>query len=465
MGSTGAQCVECHMPQTTYMDVDPRRDHSFRVPRPDLSVKLGTPNACTRCHVADEQLPLEASLPAASSELNKQAEPAGPPAQPSLVDLKSRTDLKEYAQWIAAARRGYESVQNRLARVDRWADQVRDVWYGKARKKEPHFAEALAAAREMTPEAPVKLSELLSDRNQPAVARATAALELAAFVEPGNAVAQALRSSLADRDPQVRAASILSLQQESSPQTVSALVPLLSDPLRLVRTEAARSLALTGHNELRGDERAAFKAALDETLAGTEVDSDRAAGHMTVGILYENLGSLDRAIEAYQTALRVEPGSIGPRTNLAAIYDQQVQNAQRQAMQLAQSGNRPAAEQQIAAIAHLPEQVYRLRSEELGLLERDALLAPDNSQIQGRIGLARHLAGWNREADSALLAAALLEPRNPEPLFRLAIYYRDTGRTSLAAPLVARLRQLRPDSRMFQQFADELSAGPPPATQ
>ena len=46
------------MPQTTYMDVDPRRDHSFRVPRPDLSVNLGTPNACTRCHLRDERLPL-----------------------------------------------------------------------------------------------------------------------------------------------------------------------------------------------------------------------------------------------------------------------------------------------------------------------------------------------------------------------------------------------------------------------
>jgi tetratricopeptide (TPR) repeat protein len=32
------------------MGVDARRDHSFRVPRPDLSVRLGTPNACTRCH-------------------------------------------------------------------------------------------------------------------------------------------------------------------------------------------------------------------------------------------------------------------------------------------------------------------------------------------------------------------------------------------------------------------------------
>jgi len=49
-GSPGAQCVSCHMPDTTYMEIDPRRDHSIRVPRPDLSISLGVPNACNRCH-------------------------------------------------------------------------------------------------------------------------------------------------------------------------------------------------------------------------------------------------------------------------------------------------------------------------------------------------------------------------------------------------------------------------------
>jgi predicted CXXCH cytochrome family protein len=49
-GSTGAHCANCHMPETTYMVVDPRRDHSLRVPRPDLSVVMGTPNACNQCH-------------------------------------------------------------------------------------------------------------------------------------------------------------------------------------------------------------------------------------------------------------------------------------------------------------------------------------------------------------------------------------------------------------------------------
>ncbi|GMR22545.1 MAG: tetratricopeptide repeat protein [Acidobacteriota bacterium] len=51
----GSLCVDCHMPETTYMIVDPRRDHSFRIPRPDLTTSIGAPNACNGCH--SEQSP------------------------------------------------------------------------------------------------------------------------------------------------------------------------------------------------------------------------------------------------------------------------------------------------------------------------------------------------------------------------------------------------------------------------
>jgi len=49
-GTAGAECKNCHMPGKLYMGNDLRHDHSFRVPRPDLSVKYGTPNACSNCH-------------------------------------------------------------------------------------------------------------------------------------------------------------------------------------------------------------------------------------------------------------------------------------------------------------------------------------------------------------------------------------------------------------------------------
>jgi tetratricopeptide (TPR) repeat protein len=46
----GARCINCHMDGRYYMGVDFRRDHSFRNPRPDLTLSLGVPNACNSCH-------------------------------------------------------------------------------------------------------------------------------------------------------------------------------------------------------------------------------------------------------------------------------------------------------------------------------------------------------------------------------------------------------------------------------
>lgn len=60
--ASGSQCVNCHMPETTYMVVDPRRDHSLRIPRPDQSVSHGTPNACNQCHQDKDAKWAEAAL-------------------------------------------------------------------------------------------------------------------------------------------------------------------------------------------------------------------------------------------------------------------------------------------------------------------------------------------------------------------------------------------------------------------
>ncbi len=50
VASAGSTCVGCHMPSQLYMGVDTRRDHSMRIPRPDLSMSTGAPNACNQCH-------------------------------------------------------------------------------------------------------------------------------------------------------------------------------------------------------------------------------------------------------------------------------------------------------------------------------------------------------------------------------------------------------------------------------
>lgn len=53
-GSPGAECANCHMPETTYMGIDPRRDHGFRIPHPERTAIDGSPSACTNCHVKQD---------------------------------------------------------------------------------------------------------------------------------------------------------------------------------------------------------------------------------------------------------------------------------------------------------------------------------------------------------------------------------------------------------------------------
>jgi len=50
VASKSSECVTCHMPVRRYMVVDPRHDHSMRIPRPDRAVAMGVPEPCTECH-------------------------------------------------------------------------------------------------------------------------------------------------------------------------------------------------------------------------------------------------------------------------------------------------------------------------------------------------------------------------------------------------------------------------------
>lgn len=50
VGTSGDACTDCHMPTTVYMQRHPRHDHGFTIPDPRLTLELGIPNACNRCH-------------------------------------------------------------------------------------------------------------------------------------------------------------------------------------------------------------------------------------------------------------------------------------------------------------------------------------------------------------------------------------------------------------------------------
>lgn len=423
VGSPGALCVECHMPSKTYMEVDPRRDHSLRVPRPDLSVTLGTPNACSACHLD----------------------------QSGLTEEK-RKELGEYAKWLTAAETDDE-VKQALQRVDRWCRDRFVEWYGEKKDVSSHFANALTKARVGDPVAAELLKQIAADRRTANIVRATCLQELGQFgAEEANELSIKL---LHDADPQVRAAAIANLQGLPGPTLLDLLAPLLSDPVRLVRTEAARVLARLPRTELRGSQRDALRKTLTELEAGLMVNNDRAGSHMMLGVLRADQGDPAGALRAYETAIRVEPTVVGPRSNLAELLDRRADELQQQAMQFAQAGN-PAGRDLIVQSAEIRQRVTSLRRQELVLLKRDVGLVPNNGPIHYRYGLLLYLLGNEEEAVAELEEACRLTPNSPDFAMALALLYQKHQRYLDAITQMDRVIELRPDDASARQVMGDL---------
>jgi tetratricopeptide (TPR) repeat protein len=373
-GTAGAMCVNCHMPHKTYMEVDPRRDHSLRIPRPDLSVKIGTPNACSSCHVQD---------------------------QLETIPEETRASLLEYSDWLAAAD-GDDAVAKAVKAADLWCDQACDKWYGPTRRKDPHFAETFAAFRKGQPGADKEMLQLAlkPDEQVPPLARATALQELG-YTESAAAVHRAARKILDDPDqhPMVRAAAVSvftplpSLLPDGSKIVARALMPHLKDSSRLIRTEAARVLVTSGaYPQLQGTEQGQVDMALREVREAMMYASDRAGAHIAWAELCEARQRFDEAINEYQTAMRIEPDTVGPRGHLSNLIES-----------LAGSAPDDLRKQ-------YRDYARQLRAEELPLIARDAALAPEIADVQFRYAASLYLNGRLKEAFQQVDRAIQLAP-------------------------------------------------------
>lgn len=182
MGSEGARCVACHMPSKTYMGVDDRRDHSFRIPRPDLSSMLGVPEPCTGCH-AD--------------------------------------------------------------RTPEWAAETLAAHFGNGQGEHfaIAFAAAEASAPETGgSETDAQLAALVTDAGQPIMVRASALARLGAYNR--GYTMDAIRFARADA-PLLRFAAPLAAASLSPDRAWRLLSPLLEDDLRAIRHQTVSALLPT----------------------------------------------------------------------------------------------------------------------------------------------------------------------------------------------------------------------------
>jgi len=341
--SEGVLCVSCHMPGQNFMVVHFRRDHSMRVPRPDLTASIGVPNACSAsgCH-ADKPLA--------------------------------------------------------------WVQAKYDGWYGKKRK--PHYGTVIAAGRDRTPLAEAGLVQLAEDQLRPVVVRATAIELLAGY--PGPAARSAVEKALSDPEPIVRATAVQRTEAADPGALARLLGPLLQDPVRWVRAEAAARLAGPPAQRLTEAQRKGWTAALQEYEEGQRYMSDLPSGPYNLGNLYAALGRTTDAEKQYRRALAIDDQLFLARGNLAML--------------LAVNGRGEEAE---------------------GLLREAHAQQPRHAGIAFNLGLLLAERGSRAEAEKMLRAALAADPRMAPAAFNLAVMVGER-KPAEAVPLARRAAELRP---------------------
>ncbi len=385
--SAAAQCVACHMPTKTYMQIDERHDHSFRLPRPDLSAQLGTPNTCNGCH-SDQS-----------------------------------------AAWAAT------QIEQR---------------FGKQRP--PHFAATFAAARAGKSDVSADLLQLAAAKDQPGIVRATA-LSLANINSPVRM--QQLIDGLRDSDPLVRIGAARAAEALNINQRWQLLAPLLDDPLRAVRAEAAHLVAPVLNEQIDPVKRASLQKAVDEYIAAQLLNADRPEAQTNLGLIYAQANQFDKVEPAYRRAIELDSSWMPAYINLADFMraqnrDDQGEPLLKKAVHL-QPNNAEVRQAYGLWLTRQGDKKAALRN-----LQTAAKLAPQNARYAYIYGIALNSAGESAQAIAALQTAIAKFPANSDILYALSTMHRDQGDQRKAIAYAQQLIAIQPQEPAFQQLLQSL---------
>ena len=320
-----------------------------------------------------------------------------------------------------------------------WVTAAFDKWYGTARK--PHYGTVLAAGRKADPAAKADLLRLEGDALSPTLVRATALSLLGRY--RGDDVTAAFRRALLDEEPLIRRTAVAVAPIADPAERVSKLAPLLADPFRAVRLEAAAQLAGTPPALLKPYQQDALATARADYVKAMEYSLDFSyAGH-NLGLLYEREHDDAKAEGAYRAALAVDDLSYPPKANLALLLAREGKNAEAERL----------LREVLAAYPERAEVAYSLgllvaetgtMEEAASLLARGAIGMPENARAAYNAGLALARVGRDAEAEKMLRQAASRDPSSYDALFALADFLLRKGKPAEAGALADRMAALDP---------------------
>jgi predicted CXXCH cytochrome family protein len=338
-----------------------------------------------------------------------------------------------------------------------WSLRYYRQWYGEA--KRPHYGQVFAAARAGRVEAREQLIKMAGDPLYPEIVRATALDYLSAY--PGEESTEAFNLALQDEDPLIRYTALSSATAATPERYVELVSPLLFDPVRAVRIEAAVRLADAPATMLQPYQQAQRATALEEYERTMTYSLDFSfAGH-NLGNLYARLGDAARAERYYRTAVEIDDLFYPAKSNLAVLLNSQGRNDEAEV--LLRELVEDYAEQYEAtySLGLLLAEMERV-DEAVEFLGRASAGMPERARAHYNYGLALQAVGRVGEAEAALRRALEVEPENIDFLFALADHYVTRGQLQRALALADRMIALEPDNpigRQVKQYVEGQLAG------
>ena len=316
---TGGECVNCHMPQTAYMQRHWRHDHVFTIPDPLLTQQFGVPNACNRCH-GDKDVAW------ARDTVEK------------WYGERMERPTRQRAQWIARARNSDPAAREPLLAM--LSGEELPYWR----------AVAAGLLEPWADNPPVRAALLRSLEDTNALVRSKAARALDALAEqPDGVVREALRRRLDDPVRGARLSAAWGLRATPGPASIAGrdldyylnhhadqpvgqlqlghyllarhqLEPALTHLQRAVqwdtnsapiRHELAVVLSTMGRT----------REAVEHLEAACRLEPRQAEYRFKLGLAWNELGDLPRTIEALEQAVRLAPRHARALYNLGLAYN------------------------------------------------------------------------------------------------------------------------------------------------
>jgi tetratricopeptide (TPR) repeat protein len=274
---------------------------------------------------------------------------------------------------------------------------------------------------------------------------------------PSPAALAAARAGAQDADPALRLAALAIVEALPAEQRTTIAAPLLRDPRRAVRAQAAWVLAPAAAS-LAANDATAFARASDEFVAGQRANADRPEARITLGTYFGFLGRLPDAEAEYAAALRLFPRAVPAYLNLADVYRAQGRDAD--AVETLRRGiaAAPDAPALHSALGLAYARVDRL-GESVEELRRAATLGR-RPEYDYAYAVALHSAGRVADAIAVLDAALARAPNDRELLFALATFHRDAGRHAEARRAAERLVAAHPTDAEARALLQSLVTAP-----